>query len=299
MPSTHSSSKKPLLNFFDSFPELLMGKTPEKLTHFDPVFTRRYARLLMPLLEQYFRLKLEGLEHLPSEPFIGVGTHGGGMNVPECYLWLGKYHLLNRKPDLIPLVHSQFFNPLLGATPLMPIYRKFGLAKATRKNAEQLLKSGYAIQIYPGGDLDAYRPFHKRNTVEFAGRTGYVRLALRTGKPILPVVAIGGAETAVILSDGKYLAQFLQLDKIAQLQIAPLVWSYPRGLRFGIQKATLPIPAQITISVLPPIRVDHYEPTAENNEEIVRSIDQLVRRRMQDRMNELAKGRIPVIGKVR
>ncbi len=40
--------------------------------------------------------------------------------------------------------------------------------------------------MFPGGDYDAYRPTAEANTIDFNGRTGYVRTALAAGVPIVP-----------------------------------------------------------------------------------------------------------------
>jgi 1-acyl-sn-glycerol-3-phosphate acyltransferase len=55
------------------------------------------------------------------------------------------------------------------------------------------------VLVYPGGDWEAHRPSWHGTRVEFAGREGFVRLALATGVPICPVVSIGGQETAPFL----------------------------------------------------------------------------------------------------
>lgn len=57
--------------------------------------------------------------------------------------------------------------------------------------------SGAAVPVYPGGDWEAHRPSWHGHRIEFAGRKGFVRLALAADVPIVPVVSIGGQETAL------------------------------------------------------------------------------------------------------
>ena len=45
---------------------------------------------------------------------------------------------------------------------------------------------GRDLLVMPGGEQDTWRPYHKRYAVNFAGRTGYARLALTWGVPIVP-----------------------------------------------------------------------------------------------------------------
>ena len=43
--------------------------------------------------------------------------------------------------------------------------------------------------------------------IDFAGRRGFARLAIEHNCPIVPVVAIGGQETALFLGQGRDLAR--------------------------------------------------------------------------------------------
>ena len=61
--------------------------------------------------------------------------------------------------------------------------------------------------VYPGGDHEVHRPTWDRNRIDFDGRKGCMRLALEHDVPIVPVVAIGGQETALFLSRGDHLAR--------------------------------------------------------------------------------------------
>ena len=85
--------------------------------------------------------------------------------------------------------------------------RRFGTVAASPANAEKALRSGAALLVYPGGDYEVHRPSWHGNRVEFAGRRGFIRLALEHDVPIVPVVSIGGQETALFLSRGETLSQ--------------------------------------------------------------------------------------------
>ena len=74
------------------------------------------------------------------------------------------------------------------------------------ENAKRALDSGAAVLVYPGGDYEVHRPSWERNRVDFGGRKGFIRLAIEQDVPIVPVVAVGGQETALFLSRGEHLA---------------------------------------------------------------------------------------------
>ena len=137
---------------------------------------------------------------MPDGPFLGVGNHSGAGLIPDTLVWLAHYHSADRPTPLLTLAHDQMFASF--PEPLKRWVARFGAIRADPQLALSALQSGCAVQVYPGGDHDACRPFSQRNRIVFAGRRGYVALAREAGVPIVPVAAVGGHETLVILSEG-------------------------------------------------------------------------------------------------
>ena len=104
-----------------------------------------------------------------------------------------------------------------------------------------------------GGDHEVHLPSWESARVDFDGRKGWVRLALEHDVPIVPLVAIGGQETALFLTRGEGLARFLRLDRTLRLKVLPVSLALPWGLNVGDVAGHLPLPAKITIEALPPI----------------------------------------------
>jgi 1-acyl-sn-glycerol-3-phosphate acyltransferase len=172
--------------------------------------------------------------------------------------------------------------------PLARWVARYGAIRAGRERTLEALRQGYAVQVYPGGDHDACRPFRDRNKLVFAGRTGYVDLAREAGVPIVPVASVGGHETLIILREGRRLARWLGVDRSLRLKSFPLSLSLPWGLWLGPLPGYLPLPARIEIEVLPPITVAGDRSTLE--------IDAEVRAILQATLDRLARGRKPVLG---
>jgi 1-acyl-sn-glycerol-3-phosphate acyltransferase len=171
--------------------------------------------------------------------------------------------------------------------------RKFGTVAASPANATKALESDAALLVYPGGDYEVHRPSWLRNRVDFAGRNGFIRLALEQNVPIVPVVSIGGQETAMFLSRGEGLARLLRLDRMFRLKVLPLSLALPWGLNVGDMLGHIPLPAKITIETLPPIdlRAEFGE-----NPDVDEIYNHLVRL-MQDTLDALAaERRFPVLG---
>jgi 1-acyl-sn-glycerol-3-phosphate acyltransferase len=129
--------------------------------------------------------------------------------------------------------------------------------------------------------------------VDFGGRGGFIRLAIEQDVPIVPVVGIGGQETALFLSRGEHLAKALALDKLFRLKVLPISLALPWGLNVGDMLGHIPLPAKITVEALPPIHVrEEFGPNPDVGE-----VYEHVVRLMQETLDALAaERRFPVLG---
>ena len=130
---------------------------------------------------------------------------------------------------------------------------RFGTVPASPANMRAALGKGAALLVYPGGDHETYRPSWEQDQIDFAGRTGFVKLSLELGTPIVPVVAIGGQETALFLGQGQRISRVLGLDRALRLKVFPVQVAPPFGLTLLDLPLRVPLPSKITIRVLPPI----------------------------------------------
>src|SRR5256885_13748711 len=171
--------------------------------------------------------------------------------------------------------------------------RKFGTVAANRENAHAALSQGNALLVYPGGDYEVHRPTWESAKVDFGGRKGFIRLALEQDVPIVPVVSIGGQETALFLTRGGSLARMLRVDRLLRLKVLPISLALPWGLNVGDMLGHIPLPAKITIETLPAIDVrKEFGPDPDVDE----VYDHLIRL-MQDTLDALAaERRFPVLG---
>ena len=141
-----------------------------------------------------------------------------------------------------------------------------------------------------------FRPWSERNRIDFGGRVGFVRLALRTQVPVVPAVSVGAHETVVVLTRGEAVARALGLDRPFRVKVLPLLLG-PLGLVPG-GIPVWPLPAKITTELLPPIDWStRYGPEAADDDDIVQACyDELVTT-MQDALDRLAaERRFPIIG---
>jgi 1-acyl-sn-glycerol-3-phosphate acyltransferase len=256
----------------------------------DPDYIRESLPRLWLLATLWFRARVSGLENIPEEgPVLLVGNHSGGNVTPDTTVFtlaFNTYFGVERR--FFQLAHN-----LVLAMPGLGFLRKYGTVAASPENAEKALSSGAALLVYPGGDYEVHRPSWESGKVDFGGRKGFVRLALAKDVPIVPVVSIGGQETALFLSRGEWLARLLRLDKVFRLKVLPISVALPWGLNVGDMMGHFPLPSKICIQVLPPI---HLRKEFGRNPDVDEVYDEVIRR-MQATLDSLAaERRLPVIG---
>src|ERR1035437_8702385 len=256
----------------------------------DPDFIRERLPLVWLVASIWFRGEVRGLGNIPdSGPVLLVGNHSGGNMTPDTIVFTLAFNTyFGVERAFYQLAHN-----LVLSMPALGSLRKFGTVAASPANAHKALESGAALLVYPGGDYEVHRPSWQRNRVDFDGRKGFIRLALQEDVPIVPVVSIGGQETAVFLSRGEGLAHLLALDRLFRLKVLPISLALPWGINIGDMLGHIPLPSKITVETLPAIDLRaEFGP----NPDVAEIYDHLIRL-MQDTLDALAaERRLPVIG---
>jgi 1-acyl-sn-glycerol-3-phosphate acyltransferase len=140
------------------------------------------------------------------------------------------------------------------------------------------------------------RNWRDRDKAVLAGRKGFVRQAIRSGVPIVPVATVGGHDTVFVLSEGRFLARWTGLGKRLRGATMPIIAGFPLPLAIEILPAHLPLPAKIRTEFLDPIPVDS-DPDRVDDTEYVDAIYDEVESAIQAGMDRLAKRRsFPVLG---
>lgn len=241
-------------------------------------------KVLKAVVSTYHRAESSGVENVPDSGALLVGNHSGGamaMDVPVIAVAFWDHFGIDRK--FHTLAHD-----VITKGPLAPLLRPFGFVNASREGAAAALAAGGVTVVFPGGDKDAYRPWYEANKIDFFGRTGYVRTALEADVPIVPVVNIGGHEALLVLMRGDAIAKYNPFGKLLRGDIAPLTL----GL-LGLGFVQPPLPSKIVTRFLEPIHI-----RAEfGNDPDIAAVDELVRTRMQEALDEMAAARrFPVLG---
>jgi 1-acyl-sn-glycerol-3-phosphate acyltransferase len=256
----------------------------------DPDYIREQLPWMWLLASVWFRGEVRGLGNIPdSGSVLLVGNHSGGNLTPDTGIFtLAFSTFFGVERRFYQLAHN-----LVLAMPTLGGLRKFGTVAASHENARKALDSGAALLVYPGGDYEVHRPSWESGKVDFGGRKGFIELALERDVPVVPVVSIGGQETALFLTRGERLARLAMVDRLARLKVLPISIALPWGLNVGDMLGHIPLPAKITIETLPAIDLRREFGPDPDVDEIY---DHLIRL-MQDTLDALAsERRFPVLG---
>jgi 1-acyl-sn-glycerol-3-phosphate acyltransferase len=217
----------------------------------DPDYIERTLPALRMTSKVYFRADVRGMENIPADgPVLLVGNHSGGTWIADTFIFAQHfYDRFGPERRFHQLAHDLVFK----VPGLRALVERYGTVPASPQNMSRALDRGAALLVYPGGDHETFRPSWESDRVDFAGRTGFVKLALEHGVPIVPVVSAGGQETALFLGQGRRLAKALQLDRRFRLKVLPAALGPPFGVTIMDLPGRYPLPAKISIRVGKPI----------------------------------------------
>ena len=267
---------------------------PSGLNAADPVLLKKQAGIVNRLLDYYFRLEIGGWENLPKQPALLIGGHSGGPLTMDAwtlaYAW-------NRHFEGARTLHATAHDVLMKTPGLGRYFRRMGVICPTRDNIQNAFKQGDDVVLWPGGERDSFRTWSKRDKVVLGERMGFIRLAIRTGTPIVPVGSVGGHDTLFVLSEGRALAKLLHLKKLLRVEVAPITLSWPLGVALHVTPLQhIPLPAKIRTEILAPIYFD-ADPSKADDAEYVQRMYTEIESSIQAGMDKLAaKRKFPIFG---
>ncbi|WP_242344060.1 lysophospholipid acyltransferase family protein [Anaeromyxobacter terrae] len=246
---------------------------PERLDRYglDARFHERAQPLLDLLYATWWRTEARGLERVPGAgAAIVVANHAGV--VPWDALVLR--HALHRdhpaRRDLRPLLDDREAGlPLFG-----PLAIRLGAVRAAPEPAERILRDGALVGVFPEGSAVARKAWGERYHIERFGRGGFVKLALRTGAPVIPCAIVGSEEASPAISRPGWLG--------AALGLAALPTD---SLRVGAA-ALLPLPSRWSLRFGDPIDLGEAGPEAADDPSTVSALTERTRSTLQAMLDE-------------
>jgi 1-acyl-sn-glycerol-3-phosphate acyltransferase len=251
---------------------------------FDSDFNRA---VLMPiaraLYQNWFRVKLRGVEHVPSAgAALVVANHSGVLPLDAIMLQVG---VLDQHPQARNL-------RLLGADLvyslpwLARLARMSGHVPAHPAEAERLLSAGEVVGVFPEGFKGIGKPFSDRYRLQRFGRGGFARTALHAGVPMVPCAIVGAEEIYPMVADWAELAARL---KLPYFPITPLFpWLGPLG--------AIPLPSKWIIEFCDPVPTDGFTPDQWEDHDVIMELADKVKYTIAAKIDELLAERGPAFG---
>jgi 1-acyl-sn-glycerol-3-phosphate acyltransferase len=235
---------------------------------FDPAFAARMRPLIHFLFKTWFRTEVRGLERLPKgKRVLFVSNHAGTLPLDGIMLSHALHTLDQEQREVRALVEDFVFHfPFLGV-----LMNRLGHVRACQENAERMLQEDRAVAVFPEGIKGAGKLWRDRYRLQRFARGGFIKLALRTQTPIVPVAITGAEEAYPLLARVTFLVKALG---IPYLPITPLFpWFGALGL--------VPLPAKWTISFGEAIDLSAHDASAAEDRIFVNHLTEQVRASVQ------------------
>jgi 1-acyl-sn-glycerol-3-phosphate acyltransferase len=233
---------------------------------------RRFAETLEPLLEflyaVWWRVETSGIEHVPSDgPGLIVSNHSGVLPYDGIMVQLAVRHEHPARRVCRMLALDMF--ALLPV--LAPALSKSGSVRANPANAERLLRRGDLVGVFPEGVKGVGKRFKDRYKLARFGRGGFVRIALRTGSPIIPCAVVGAEEIHPVVAKADWVGRPFGLPYF------PITPTFPLLGPLGV----VPLPTKWSIDFGDPLDLSEYGPEAATDPILVNRLSQQVRETVQ------------------
>ncbi|MEA2404973.1 MAG: hypothetical protein QOE08_1620 [Thermoleophilaceae bacterium] len=249
--------------------------------------SERVFEMVEPLLNFYyrywFRVEQEGIENIPSEGgALLVSNHSGALP-PDAPMIMQA--IRNEHPASRPLymLGEHWFKGYPGVGMLA---NKIGLVPAHSANAQRLLRDeGRLVLVFPEGQKGSRKLYWQRYKLRRFGRGGFIKTALRSGTPIVPVAVVGAEEAMPIF------AHVPLLQRLTGLIYFPINHAFPH---MGLAAGMMYLPAKFKIRFLEPVSLDRYGPEDAEDLELVQSLAEDIRERIQTEVDSLVSQRTSI-----
>lgn len=231
---------------------------------YDPKFAQTILPFFEFLYTMWWRVETSGVEHVPDGgPALIVANHSGVLPWDGLMIHLAVRHEHPARRECRMLALDMFaLLPFLA-----PFLAQSGAVRANPENGERLLRKGEVVGVFPEGVKGVGKAFKQRYRLARFGRGGFVRLALRTGSPIVPCAVVGAEEIHPKIASVDWLGRPLGLPYL------PITPTFPLLGPLGV----IPLPTKWSIDFADPIPMDTYGPEGAEDPILVNRLSEQVR----------------------
>lgn len=244
----------------------------------DPTYAQRWQPVWNLLYERWWRVEVEGIENVPATGRVAlVANHSGAIPFDGIMLATALRREHPSQRTLRWLAEDFVFHfPFAGA-----YLNRLGAVRACQENAERLLMKDACLALFPEGVKGIAKPFRERYQLQRFGRGGHIKLAIRTGTPIVPVTIVGAEEAHPMIFPSDRVAKMLGLPFVPVTPTFPLLG--PLGLAG--------LPSRWKISFGEPMTMDAYRPDQSEDIVLVNRLNEKLRETIQGSLDRMLRAR--------
>jgi 1-acyl-sn-glycerol-3-phosphate acyltransferase len=194
---------------------------------FDPDYALAAIAPFVWLYKHYFRVETHGVEKVPAGRVFLVGNHAG--QIPIDGTMVGVAMLLEHDPPRLVRAMTEKWAASLPF--VSTVFARSGQIVGTPENCRRLLQMGEAVMVFPEGVPGISKLWPERYHLQEFG-LGFMRLALETETPIVPVGIIGSEEQAPALLNLRSVGKLIGFPALP-LTITPVPLPTKYRLYFG------------------------------------------------------------------
>jgi 1-acyl-sn-glycerol-3-phosphate acyltransferase len=232
---------------------------------FDPEVARYALTIAAFFHRTWFRTEVHGVEHVPAGRALLIANHSG--QLPLDAMVIGASMFLDAEPPRVIRAMVEKWTqtlPFVGT-----FFSRVGQVVGVPENARELLNEEELLLVFPEGTRGISKPFRRRYQLADFG-LGFMRLALETRTPIVPVAVVGAEEQFI---------NFGNVDSLARLLGAP---NFPVVPQFLIPGGQMPLPVKYRLTFGSPLLFDG---DADDDDAVVAEKVALVKGTIQSMLN--------------
>lgn len=191
------------------------------------------------LYRHYFRVVSLGAHRVPHGRVLLISNHSGQIPLDGAMISAAMF----LEPEVPRLVRTMVDRRVKHIPGVSDLFRKSGQVEGTPENCSELLSRGEIVLSFPEGVRGISKPFSQRYRLERFGK-GFMRLAMLTRTPIVPVAVVGAEEQYLSLGQWTWMKERLGLPAL------PLL---PQLLLPG---GVMPLPTKYRIEFGEPMRFE-------------------------------------------
>ena len=237
----------------------------------DPQWAKYALATVAFLHRRYFRSEVHGIENVPTGRVLLIANHSG--QVPIDGALIGASMFMDASPPRIVRAMVERWAVTLPFVSLL--FARVGQVVGVPENAQRLLEQGEALLVFPEGSRGISKTFdHRYQLTEFG--LGFMRLAIETDTPIVPIAVIGGEEQYVSVANVEALAKLFRMP------------AFPIMPQLFLPGGQLPLPTKYRIYFGEPMR---FRGDPDDDDAVIEEKVWLVRQTIQSMVNRGVKTR--------